>query len=222
MCTVRWSLVSATHLNLNIKSKFDARQKLAFRWSEERRGGRGPNWLHWATLATLCSICKYPRHEQLQLDPPVKTGHWSGPGYLHEIANVIHVYCLIRNCSRYSSRMSTCSDPDRPDTDDENSQRSYSNASSPSGSLQQTPNYVSLRVSNTKLCTLSALLQVLSASGGQIIAVQNPALSLSGAFPGRTAASPPPPHPAPAPPSAHPPPTSMTGILLSSVSRCIT
>ena len=39
--------------------------------------------------------------------------------------------------------MSTCSDPDRPDTDDENSQRSYSNASSPSGSLQQTPNYVS-------------------------------------------------------------------------------
>ena len=40
--------------------------------------------------------------------------------------------------------MSTCSDPDRPDTDDENSQRSYSNASSPSASLQQTPNYVSL------------------------------------------------------------------------------
>ena len=49
--------------------------------------------------------------------------------------------------SRYSSRMSTCSDPDRPDTDDENSQRSYSNASSPSGSLQQTPNYVSLSFS---------------------------------------------------------------------------
>ena len=39
--------------------------------------------------------------------------------------------------------MSTCSDPDRPDTDDETSQRSYSNASSPSGSLQPTPNYVS-------------------------------------------------------------------------------
>ena len=37
--------------------------------------------------------------------------------------------------------MSTCSDPDRPDTDDENSQRSYSNASSPSASLQA-PNYV--------------------------------------------------------------------------------
>jgi len=89
---------------------------------------------------------------------------------------------------KYSSRMSTCSDPDRPDTDDENSQRSYSNASSPSGSLQQTPNYV------------------LSASGGQIIAVQNPALSLSGAFPGR--GSP--------PASAAPPPTSMTGILLAS------
>ena len=42
---VRGALVSATHLNLNIKSKFDARQKLAFRWSEERRAG--------ATLATL-------------------------------------------------------------------------------------------------------------------------------------------------------------------------
>ena len=41
--------------------------------------------------------------------------------------------------------MSTCSDPDRPDTDDETSQRSYSNASSPSASLQPTPNYVSLR-----------------------------------------------------------------------------
>ena len=39
--------------------------------------------------------------------------------------------------------MSTCSDPDRPDTDDETSQRSYSNASSPSASLQPTPNYVS-------------------------------------------------------------------------------
>jgi len=66
---------------------------------------------------------------------------------------------------RFSSRMSTCSDPDRGDTDDEVSQRSYSNASSPSASLQAPPNYV------------------LSASGGQIIAVQNPALSLSGAFP---------------------------------------
>jgi len=66
---------------------------------------------------------------------------------------------------RFSSRMSTCSDPDRPDTDDDQSQRSYSNASSPSASLQAPPNYV------------------LSASGGQIIAVQNPALSLSGAFP---------------------------------------
>merc|ERR1719443_2511251 len=92
---------------------------------------------------------------------------------------------------KYSSRMSTCSDPDRPDTDDENSQRSYSNASSPSASLQQTPNYV------------------LSASGGQIIAVQNPALSLSGAFPGRgsppTSAGP-----------GHPPASSMTGILLAS------
>jgi len=95
---------------------------------------------------------------------------------------------------KYSSRMSTCSDPDRPDTDDENSQRSYSNASSPSASLQQTPNYV------------------LSASGGQIIAVQNPALSLSGAFPTRGGASP------PTSSSVHPPhpPTSMTGILLAS------
>jgi len=65
---------------------------------------------------------------------------------------------------RYSSRMSTCSDPERGDTDDENSQKSYSNASSPSAPLQAPPNYV------------------LSASGGQIIAVQNPALSLSGAF----------------------------------------
>ena len=45
--------------------------------------------------------------------------------------------------------MSTCSDPDRPDTDDENSQRSYSNASSPSASLQQTPNYVSLTLPTT-------------------------------------------------------------------------
>lgn len=88
---------------------------------------------------------------------------------------------------KYSSRMSTCSDPDRPDTDDETSQRSYSNASSPSASLQPTPNYV------------------LSASGGQIIAVQNPALTLSGAFPGRGS-----------PPSANLPPTSMTGILLAS------
>ena len=109
---------------------------------------------------------------------------------------------------RYSSRMSTCSDPDRPDTDDETSQRSYSNASSPSASLQPTPNYVSLP-SSICIClsdwpTLAP--QVLSASGGQIIAVQNPALSLSGAFPGRGS-----------PPAAshHPPPTSMTGILLS-------
>ena len=79
MCTVGGAaLVSATHLNLNIKSKFDAGQKLAFRWSEERRAGATL-----ATLATLGSICKYPRHEQLQLDPPVKTGHWSGAGYLH-------------------------------------------------------------------------------------------------------------------------------------------
>ena len=39
--------------------------------------------------------------------------------------------------------MSTCSDPDRGDTDDEVSQRSYSNASSPSASLQAPPNYVS-------------------------------------------------------------------------------
>ena len=38
--------------------------------------------------------------------------------------------------------MSTCSDPDRGDTDDEVSQRSYSNASSPSASLQAPPNYV--------------------------------------------------------------------------------
>jgi len=87
---------------------------------------------------------------------------------------------------RFSSRMSTCSDPDRPDTDDENSQRSYSNASSPSASLQA-PNYV------------------LSASGGQIIAVQNPALSLSGAFPGGRAS-----------PPSHPPPTSMSGLILGS------
>merc|ERR1712106_479006 len=87
---------------------------------------------------------------------------------------------------RFSSRMSTCSDPDRPDTDDENSQRSYSNASSPSASLQA-PNYV------------------LSASGGQIIAVQNPALSLSGAFPGGRGS-----------PPSHPPPTSMSGLILGS------
>eukprot|EP00092_Neocalanus_flemingeri_P007247 GFUD01007827.1.p1 GENE.GFUD01007827.1~~GFUD01007827.1.p1 ORF type:complete len:656 (-),score=121.96 GFUD01007827.1:1816-3783(-) len=89
---------------------------------------------------------------------------------------------------RFSSRMSTCSDPDRPDTDDENSQRSYSNASSPSASLQA-PNYV------------------LSASGGQIIAVQNPALSLSGAFPGGRGSP---------PSNSHPPPTSMSGLILGS------
>jgi len=89
---------------------------------------------------------------------------------------------------RFSSRMSTCSDPDRPDTDDENSQRSYSNASSPSASLQA-PNYV------------------LSASGGQIIAVQNPALSLSGAFPGGRGSP---------PSNSHPPPTTMSGIILGS------
>jgi len=87
---------------------------------------------------------------------------------------------------RFSSRMSTCSDPDRPDTDDENSQRSYSNASSPSASLQA-PNYV------------------LSASGGQIIAVQNPALSLSGAFPAGRGS-----------PPANPAPTSMSGLILGS------
>ena len=111
---------------------------------------------------------------------------------------------------RYSSRMSTCSDPDRPDTDDENSQRSYSNASSPSGSLQQTPNYVSLFPLHGSFLRLSSLsLQVLSASGGQIIAVQNPALSLSGAFPGRGS---PPTSSGPLPPAT----TSMTGILLAS------
>ena len=51
--------------------------------------------------------------------------------------------------------MSTCSDPDRPDTDDENSQRSYSNASSPSGSLQQTPNYVSLYLAHQSFAFLT-------------------------------------------------------------------
>ena len=54
--------------------------------------------------------------------------------------------------------------------------------------------------------TSSLPAQVLSASGGQIIAVQNPALSLSGAFQGRGS---------PPSSSGHPPPTSMTGILLS-------
>ena len=90
---------------------------------------------------------------------------------------------------RFSSRMSTCSDPDRGDTDDEVSQRSYSNASSPSASLQAPPNYV--RSHSLQHITWSIIFsppsqtwfQVLSASGGQIIAVQNPALSLSGAFP---------------------------------------
>ena len=106
--------------------------------------------------------------------------------------------------------MSTCSDPDRPDTDDETSQRSYSNASSPSASLQPTPNYVSLASPivdlSFSLTDQLSLPQVLSASGGQIIAVQNPALSLSGAFQGRGS---------PPSSSGHPPPTSMTGILLS-------
>ena len=59
---------------------------------------------------------------------------------------------------RFSSRMSTCSDPDRGDTDDEVSQRSYSNASSPSASLQAPPNYVSelaiYMISSTLLCEL--------------------------------------------------------------------
>lgn len=98
---------------------------------------------------------------------------------------------------RFSSRMSTCSDPDRPDTDDETSQRSYSNASSPSASIQPAaaqPNYVN----------------VLSASErGGIIAVQNPALSLSGAFPGRGS---PPGTVIPAPHHT-PGPTTMVGIL---------
>jgi len=86
---------------------------------------------------------------------------------------------------RFSSRMSTCSDPDRPDTDDEHSQRSYSNASSPSASLPANPNYeTALSNSMPQTRDLESEQKVISASGGQIIAVQNPALSMSGAFPG--------------------------------------
>merc|ERR1719492_39843 len=62
-------------------------------------------------------------------------------------------------------RVSTSSDPERPDTD-EDSQMSYSNTSSPNPHSQGS--------------------YVLSTSGGQIIAVQNPALSMSGALPMRT------------------------------------
>ena len=43
--------------------------------------------------------------------------------------------------------MSTSSDPDKPDTDDDTSQRSYSNASSPSAS-NQAHNFVSIFFSN--------------------------------------------------------------------------
>eukprot|EP00092_Neocalanus_flemingeri_P013613 GFUD01014682.1.p1 GENE.GFUD01014682.1~~GFUD01014682.1.p1 ORF type:complete len:670 (-),score=123.63 GFUD01014682.1:1820-3829(-) len=110
---------------------------------------------------------------------------------------------------RFSSRMSTCSDPDRPDTDDENSQRSYSNASSPSASLQA-PNYdlgPSLVGSESRDRHFASEAKVLSASGGQIIAVQNPALSLSGAFPGGRGSP---------PSNSHPPPTSMSGLILGS------
>ena len=68
---------------------------------------------------------------------------------------------------RYNSRLSTSSDPERGDTDeDNNSPRSYSNRSSPAAGQLTAP-----------------AAYVLSASGGQIIAVQNPALSLSAAFP---------------------------------------
>jgi len=108
---------------------------------------------------------------------------------------------------RFSSRMSTCSDPDRPDTDDENSQRSYSNASSPSASLQA-PNYDhghNISSSESRDRNFVSEAKVLSASGGQIIAVQNPALSLSGAFPGGHSS-----------PPSHPPPTSMSGLILGS------
>jgi len=99
---------------------------------------------------------------------------------------------------RFSSRMSTCSDPDRPDTDDETSQRSYSNASSPSASLHAPPNYdpsgplnCNLADNNGKDASRiggfgresSQETKIISASGNQIIAVQNPALTLSGAFP---------------------------------------
>jgi len=63
---------------------------------------------------------------------------------------------------RVHGRVSTSSDPERPDTD-EDSQLSYSNTSSPNHHMQ----------------TSSHGSYVLSASGGQIIAVQNPALSMS-------------------------------------------
>ena len=68
---------------------------------------------------------------------------------------------------RYNSRLSTSSDPERGDTDeDNNSPRSYSNRSSPAAGQLTAP-----------------AAYVLSASGGQIIAVQNPALSFSAAYP---------------------------------------
>ena len=112
------------HLNMNIKSKFDLMQKPASRGqSLSGETGRGM-----AQYANTWGLNNYNYVDGQHLCVLLKCF----PGLKSKIF-----------LSRYSSRMSTCSDPDRPDTDDENSQRSYSNASSPSGSLQQTPNYVS-------------------------------------------------------------------------------
>jgi len=120
---------------------------------------------------------------------------------------------------RFSSRMSTCSDPDRPDTDDETSQRSYSNASSPSASLHAPLTYDPSGPLNCNLADnngkdanriggfgreSSQEAKIISASGNQIIAVQNPALSLSGAFPPNSRGCSPP---------TSTTPTSMSGIL---------
>lgn len=77
---------------------------------------------------------------------PGNSGSMMRISTLHQSKLICSPLChllTLKYLIRYSSRMSTCSDPDRPDTDDENSQRSYSNASSPSASLQPTPNYVS-------------------------------------------------------------------------------
>ena len=57
---------------------------------------------------------------------------------------------------------------------------SYSNTSSPN-QVSSHQNYVSLKKNSLRsLCSNVQILQVLSASGGQVIAIQNPALQMSG------------------------------------------
>ena len=122
-----------------IKSKFDIKQKLAFSWSVTWSVREGSSRLNKRIcINSTITIRQWPQK-------PFEFVCWAATsGRYCQSAQQTNWNNFQRNIfARYSSRMSTCSDPDRPDTDDENSQRSYSNASSPSASLQPTPNYVS-------------------------------------------------------------------------------